>query len=71
MWTALAAVVAASASALPVRGKLPLAILAVLLLAVVGLSRLRSARLGPKPTSSFDPVDRAERIREARRSRYR
>ena len=70
-WTALVAVVLASAASFPVPGRLMFAAIAVMLLVVVGVSRLRSARANPKRSASFDSVSQAERIREARRSRYR
>jgi hypothetical protein len=68
--TALLAVILASASSLPTPQRLPLAIVAVALLVLVAVSRWQTARKAGKPTASFDSVARAERIREARRSRF-
>ncbi|MHB8178664.1 MAG: hypothetical protein ACYDA5_03815 [Vulcanimicrobiaceae bacterium] len=62
--TALAAVIFASAAALPWRGRLPSAVIAIVLIVVVGLSRLRSVRRSRKPV--FDAYERARRIHEER-----
>jgi hypothetical protein len=63
---ALGAVILSSVSALPVRGRLWYAAGAIALLAVVGLSRLRTAMTVKKPASGFDAAERARAIREAR-----
>ncbi|MHB8140406.1 MAG: hypothetical protein ACYDHD_04000 [Vulcanimicrobiaceae bacterium] len=62
--TALAAVIFASVAALPWRGRLPSAVIAIVLIAIVGLSRLRSVRRSRKPM--FDAYERARRIHEER-----
>ncbi len=69
-FTALAAVVLASASALHIHDRLFFALLAIVLIAVVGMSRLRASfvqRRGQE--SSFDAESRARRIREQRNKR--
>lgn len=69
-WTALAAVVLASLSALSFPGHLVLAGAAILLIVVVGTSRLRAARHQRRRTGP-DPYDVARRIREERSRRFR
>ena len=61
---AILAVVLASVAASPVRSRLLFALAAMLLLAVVGVSRLRAAMSSP-PVES-DAAARAQRIRESR-----
>lgn len=63
--TALAAVIVGSASALPVRGRTIFAGVAILLIAVVALSRLR-ASLARRPASRSSAAVRAAKIREGR-----
>lgn len=67
-FTALAAVVAASLGSLPhVPGRLTLTIIAVVLIVIVGVSRLLEAlKAKPKAPPSFDPAERARSIRERR-----
>lgn len=68
--TALLAVVLASMAALPIHSRLFFALAAMVLIAVVGGSRLRAAMLqrGRAP-NSFDPAERAARIRAGRTKR--
>lgn len=62
---ALLAVVLASLAALQIQGRLYFAIAAVILLILVGASRLR-ASIGQRPKATSDAADRAARIREER-----
>jgi len=66
---ALLAVILASVAALPVRGRLLFAIVAIVLIAVVGMMRIRAALANRRLRPSYDPYERAARIREERRSR--
>ncbi|HTU70830.1 MAG TPA: hypothetical protein VMF11_10985 [Candidatus Baltobacteraceae bacterium] len=63
--TALAAVVIASAAALPIPDRLTLSIVSVVLLALVSGSMLLRG-LSQRKTRSSDAADRARRIRERR-----
>ena len=67
--TALVAVIVGSAAALPIHGRLIFAAISVVLIAVVGLSRLR-ASLGKRTSNGSDAASRAAKIR-AERSRLR
>ena len=62
----LLAVILASVSALPTHSRLFFAFTAILLLAVVAASRLRSTMLQRKPKEGFDAAERARAIREQR-----
>jgi hypothetical protein len=66
---ALLAVVLASLSALPMRGRLVFAGIAILLLLLVTASLLRTALANRRRPVRFDPYERAERIREERNRR--
>ncbi len=67
-FTALAAVIIASASALPVPGRLWLAGVAIVLLALVGGAHLHRSLTGPRETRSGpSPEEIARRIREQRK----
>jgi multisubunit Na+/H+ antiporter MnhG subunit len=67
---ALLAVVLASLSALPIPGRILLALCAIFLIALVGSLRLRAAiKAKSAPPSRFDAAARAEQIREERRRR--
>jgi len=63
---ALLAVVLASLAALQIRGRLLFAIAAVVLLAFVGVARLRAGLHARPPKPGLDPYERAARIREER-----
>jgi hypothetical protein len=63
---ALLAVVLASLAALQIPGRLYFALAAVVLLILVGMSRIRASVQQRRPKPSFDAYDRAERIREER-----
>ncbi|MGC2129123.1 MAG: hypothetical protein WA629_03400 [Candidatus Aquilonibacter sp.] len=67
---ALVAVVIASASALPIPGRLWLAGVAIVLLAVVGGAQLRRSLTGSRETKTGpSPEEIARRIREQRNRR--
>jgi hypothetical protein len=67
---ALLAVILASLSALPLRGRLLLALAAIALLVLVGMSRLRAGlESRHRRAPGFDAAERARRIREARERR--
>lgn len=70
-YVALIAVTLASLSALRLTGhyRIPMALAAIGLIAWVGLSRLRTLRIGG-PRRDFGSLDRAARIREERERRY-
>lgn len=70
-FTALAAVVLASLGSIPhVPFRFGLTLIAVALIAVVGLSRVITAlKRTPKDSASFDPAARARTIREERSKR--
>lgn len=74
-WLALAAVVCASLSTVPLDGRPrpALALAAIALLGLVGLARLRSALTAPKSTrgGQIDAYERALRIQEAREHKFR
>jgi uncharacterized membrane protein len=63
---ALLAVVLASLAALQIPGRLYFALAAVVLLILVGMSRIRASVQQRRPKATFDAYDRAERIREER-----
>ena len=69
--TALAAVVLASVGSMPhVPFRLGLTLVAVALIAIVGISRILAAlKKNSQPSTSFDPGERARMIREARGKR--
>ncbi len=69
--TALAAVILASAGALPIRGRLALTLAGVLLIAVVGASRLAAGLSKTGNRSGSDAAQRAQRIRDERERRQR
>jgi hypothetical protein len=56
-------------AALPLRGRLLFAILAIVLLAIVGMMRVRAVVAGRRTRPTFDAYERAERIREERNRR--
>jgi len=66
---ALFAVVLASAAAFPWGLRLPLAVLAIVLLFSIGIARLRAAATDKKTMTVPDAAERAARIREAREHR--
>jgi hypothetical protein len=66
---ALLAVVLASLAALQIRGRLLFAVAAIVLLAAVGVSRIRAGVARRRPAPEFDTYERAERIREERERR--
>lgn len=70
--TALVAVVLASLAALQLPGRLVYALGAVVLLAAVGLMRLRAlvTTRRSRAESTFDPAARAAQIRETRDRKY-
>ena len=70
-FTALAAVVLASIGSIPhVPFRVALTVAAVMLIAIVGISRLIAALPGKaKESTSFDPAERAKMIRDARNKR--
>jgi hypothetical protein len=69
--TALAAVILASLGSIrAIPGHFVLTMFAVVLIAIVGLSRLLEAmKTKPKSDGSFDPAERAKMIREQRTKR--
>ena len=67
---ALLAVVLASAAAFPIGLRVPLALLAILLLFSIGVARLRSAAAGRKTMNVPDAAERAARIREDRERHF-
>jgi uncharacterized membrane protein len=68
---ALLAVVLASLAALQIPGRLYFAIAAIVVLALVGMSRVRASITTKRVVKTFDTYDRAERIREERDKRLR
>ncbi len=66
---ALLAVILASVAALQVPGRLLFAIAAVVLLAFVGISRVRGSLTQKRERPTFDSYERAARIREERENR--
>jgi hypothetical protein len=68
---ALLAVVLASLAALQIQGRLYFAIAAIVLLALVGMSRVRGSIQQRRPKETFDAHERAARIREERERRLR
>ena len=63
---ALLAVVLARLAALQIPGRWYFAVAAIVLLALVGMSRIRASVRQRRPKPTFDAYDRAERIREER-----
>jgi hypothetical protein len=63
---ALLAVILASAAAFPIGLRIPLALLAIALLASIGVARLRSAARGRTTMNVPGAAERAERIRADR-----
>ncbi len=66
---ALLAVVLASAAAFPLGLRMPLAIIAIILLITVGVARLRSHNNSRRSMHIPDAANRAARIREEREDR--
>jgi len=67
---ALLAVVLASAAAFPIGLRIPLALLAIVLLVFIGVARLRAAVTNRREMNVPDAAERAERIRAARENRF-
>jgi hypothetical protein len=69
--TALAAVIIASIAAFPIAGRLWFALIAVVLIAVVGSAQLRRSLVGGNRAATNGPSaqERARRIREQRNRR--
>jgi hypothetical protein len=67
---ALLAVILASAAAFPIGLRIPLALLAIVLLIFIGVARLRAAVTDRKSMHVPDAAERAERIRAAREDRF-
>lgn len=68
---ALLAVILASVGTLPIAHRLLFTFLALVALVIVGASRFRVAMHGKPKAGSFDPAERAARIREERHRNLR
>ncbi|MHB8146655.1 MAG: hypothetical protein ACYDGM_05245 [Vulcanimicrobiaceae bacterium] len=67
---ALLAVILASLAAMRVPGQLGFALVAIALIAFVGLSRIRAGMVQRPRHDRFDATERARRIREERNDRF-
>ena len=67
--TALAAVIFATLGSIPTSYRYVFTALAVVMIAIVGLSRLLAALARKKPKEGFDPAERAREIREQRHTK--